>query len=233
MNGDAAADCLRLTLDIWHPNCWTLEVTERTPAGLLGHGVYETGDLALGRFTAYGDTGDAIDDLVAATQDSRLTARVTELPHEWSTLGSGPVSGNATRGLLVEYEPTHSMNPPLVSRGFVPDAPVRIHDGREVWTVVTEASRATVWDRLAAVREEMNAEVDVVQITTPETGPATLLRTDDLSERQREVFELARDRGYYEWPRDISAADLAVELGVSKATLLEHLRKAEAKLLGQ
>jgi predicted DNA binding protein len=53
-----------------------------------------------------------------------------------------------------------------------------------------------------------------------------------LSARQREVFELARARGYYEWPRAVSATDLAEEVGVAKATVLEHLRKAEAKLLG-
>lgn len=233
MGSGRAPDCLRLTLDIWHPDCWTLEVTERAPAGLLGHGVYDVDGLALGRFTAYGDSGSDVDALVDAADASRLTTRVTEFPHSWSALDTGPVPGNATRGLLVEYESTHSINPPLVSRGFVPDAPVRIHDGSERWTVVTKASRDGVRDRLAAVREEMDADVELVQITTPETGPATLLRTDDLSERQREVFELARDSGYYEWPRGVSADDLAEEIGVSRATLLEHLRKAEAKLLGR
>lgn len=225
--------CLRLTLDVWHPDCWTLEVTASTPAGLLGHGVYDTDGLALGRFTAYGDTASDVDVLVEAVDESRLTTRVTEFPHSWSALDAGPAPGNATRGLLVEYDSTHSISPPLVSRGFVPDEPVRIRDGREVWTVVTKASRETAQDRLAAVRAEMDAQMEVVQITTPEMEPVTLLRTDDLSERQREVFELAREEGYYEWPRDVSAGDLARELGVSKATLLEHLRKAESKLLGR
>ncbi|MDX1748003.1 MAG: helix-turn-helix domain-containing protein, partial [Halobacteriales archaeon] len=44
-------------------------------------------------------------------------------------------------------------------------------------------------------------------------------------------FELARERGYYAWPRGTTAADLATDLGVSKSTVLEHLRKAEARLL--
>ncbi len=30
---------LQLTLSIWHPDCWTLEVTDKTAAGLLAHGV--------------------------------------------------------------------------------------------------------------------------------------------------------------------------------------------------
>ncbi|SEM06288.1 HTH DNA binding domain-containing protein [Haloferax larsenii] len=53
-----------------------------------------------------------------------------------------------------------------------------------------------------------------------------------LSDRQREVFELARERGYYAIPREVSGSDLADELGISKTTLHEHLRKVEAKLLG-
>jgi hypothetical protein len=45
------------------------------------------------------------------------------------------------------------------------------------------------------------------------------------------VFDLARKEGYYEWPRGTSTRELAELSGVSKTTLLEHLRKAEAKLL--
>ena len=52
-----------------------------------------------------------------------------------------------------------------------------------------------------------------------------------LTDRQREVIEHALDRGYFEWPRRTNCDGLAAELGVSRATLLEHLRKAESKLL--
>jgi len=45
-------------------------------------------------------------------------------------------------------------------------------------------------------------------------------------------FELARERAYYDTPRRVSGSDLADELELSKATLHEHLRKVESKLLG-
>jgi len=45
------------------------------------------------------------------------------------------------------------------------------------------------------------------------------------------VFDSDRDAGYHEWPRGCSTRDLAADLDVSKTTLLEHLRKAESKLL--
>jgi predicted DNA binding protein len=130
------------------------------------------------------------------------------------------------------YEQANSINDALVSRGFIPDEPVRMHDGRECWTVLVDASRETVMERIEAVREEMNADVRIDHIAAADSARG-VLPTDDLSERQREAFDLARRRNYYQWPRETSATDLADELDISKATFLEHLRLAEAKLLGR
>jgi predicted DNA binding protein len=221
---------LRLGLDIWHPDCWTLEVTAEADAGLLGHGVHAVDGHATGRFTAYADTEAGVETLVAAIEASPHTHSVWET--EETTGGEAAVPGEATRSLLVEYDLEKSINDALVSRGFIPDEPVRMVAGREYWTVLVRESRETVQERLDAVRAEMDAEVVVDLITSPEAGVGAL-PTTDLSERQREVFELARRRNYYSWPREVTAADLAEEVGVSKATLLEHLRKAEAKLLGR
>ncbi|WP_123623081.1 helix-turn-helix domain-containing protein [Halorubrum sp. CSM-61] len=58
-------------------------------------------------------------------------------------------------------------------------------------------------------------------------GPLPL---DRLSARQRETFDLARERGYYAWPRKVSPETLATELGITTSTFHEHLRKAEEKL---
>ena len=52
-----------------------------------------------------------------------------------------------------------------------------------------------------------------------------------LTERQQTVMHLALDRGYFEWPRSVEARELAEELDVAHSTFLEHLRKAERKLL--
>ena len=52
-----------------------------------------------------------------------------------------------------------------------------------------------------------------------------------LTDRQYEVIEYALQAGYFEWPREITADELAAELDISRATLLEHLRKGQSKLL--
>lgn len=52
-----------------------------------------------------------------------------------------------------------------------------------------------------------------------------------LTGRQQEVIQAALDAGYFEWPRQITSDELAEELGITRATCLEHLRKAESKLI--
>ncbi|MFC6835124.1 helix-turn-helix domain-containing protein [Halomarina ordinaria] len=222
---------VRVSLDIWHPDCWTLEVTADVDAGLLGHGVHHIDGLATGRFTAYAETAEALDDLLAAIRDSDLTDSVWETGAPTDPAVGSVVPGSATRGIVVQYDLDNSINDALVSRGFIPDEPVRMVDGREYWTVLVHETRRTVHDRLEEVREEMDADIRVELITAPASGGG-IFQLDALSARQREVFDLARSRGYYTWPRQVTAADLADDAGVSKATLLEHLRKAESKLLG-
>ncbi|MBC9986984.1 hypothetical protein E4P24_11505 [Haloferax sp. AS1] len=222
------AQGVRVCLDIWHPDCWTLQVTAETSGGLLGYGVHEIDGLANGRFTAYADTVEEVDDLLAAVRESPLTESVWETDdHD----GDAGVPGSAARGIVVRYDLGNSINDALVSRGFIPDEPVRMEGGCERWTVLVHETRQTVHERLEEIRAERNADIDVELITAPEDGGG-MFRTDALSERQREVYELARRRDYYTWPREVSAASLAAELDISKATLLEHLRKAESKLLG-
>ncbi len=52
-----------------------------------------------------------------------------------------------------------------------------------------------------------------------------------LTERQKEILITAKTKGYYDNPRRISSKKLAQEFGISTSTLLEHLRKAEKKLI--
>jgi len=52
-----------------------------------------------------------------------------------------------------------------------------------------------------------------------------------LTQKQREIVIAAKKYGYYDMPRKISSQELSKKIGVSTATLLEHLRKAEVRLM--
>lgn len=53
----------------------------------------------------------------------------------------------------------------------------------------------------------------------------------DLTQRQREALEAAYRSGYFSWPRDTTAEEVAASLDVAPSTLHSHLRKAEASVL--
>lgn len=219
-----------LTLSIWHPGCWTLQVTEHAEGGLFGHGVYPVDGKAKGRFTVYADSDEGLESLTSAIEESPLTDAVWRLDHSYDFGSRLPTPGNAAQSVVVEYDEQTSIHDALVSNGFIPDKAVWIHDGREYWTVVIDEDREQIKSRLDDVRETMDADIDIQHIVSDNRESGGLLRQDILSERQRDVFELARTRGYYDYPREVSATDLAEELDVSKATVLEHLRKAESRL---
>jgi hypothetical protein len=52
-----------------------------------------------------------------------------------------------------------------------------------------------------------------------------------LTDRQREALEAAYRAGYFDWPRETTAEEVAETLDIAASTLTAHLRKAEATLL--
>lgn len=66
----------------------------------------------------------------------------------------------------------------------------------------------------------------------PPEGAASLPAEgiEGLTDRQQEALEAAYRSGYFEWPRDSTAEDVAEALDISPSTLHSHLRKAEGSL---
>jgi len=52
-----------------------------------------------------------------------------------------------------------------------------------------------------------------------------------LTDRQREVMVAAFQNGYYDFPKKISSKRLCRKVSISKPTLLQHMRKAEGRIL--
>ncbi|WP_368410760.1 helix-turn-helix domain-containing protein [Haladaptatus pallidirubidus] len=170
--------------------------------------------------------------MIDEIKSSPLTTEIQCVQEYFNLRARGnAAAGNTTEELLVKYESCNSIHDAFIERGFIPEEEIRVHDGREYWTVIITQDRAEISRRLDEIRSEMNAEISIEGMKSPDTHTQNGSPVVELSERQREVFELAQRRGYYSWPRETSASELATEIDISKTTLLEHLRKAEVKLL--
>ena len=75
---------------------------------------------------------------------------------------------------------------------------------------------------------------ETVEMTIEKTGtyyPRMLDPAWHLTDRQYEIVRVAITEGYYDIPRETSQRDLAAQLDLSRATVAEHLRKAEATVM--
>jgi predicted DNA binding protein len=114
----------------------------------------------------------------------------------------------------------------LATPGVVVLKPAVYRDGDVYVRMVgtDEALQRFVDDHPDAIEVEVRELGD--SVTRPDAPAASL------SDRQREAVDAALDLGYYEDPREATQADVADRLGCSPSTAGDHLRKAEAKLVG-
>jgi predicted DNA binding protein len=52
-----------------------------------------------------------------------------------------------------------------------------------------------------------------------------------LTQKQRDIVIAAKQNGYYQYPRKINSKELSKKIGLSKPTVVQHLRKAEVRLI--
>jgi hypothetical protein len=204
-------------------------VTDTVDAELFAYGTLTDGQVARERYIVSGESEATLDQTVGTIRESPLTTTVAEL----GATTAGPAIGSHTREIFVEFDAANSIDSSFVTRGFVYDGLPKMVDGHEEWSVLVHAPRRAVLETLDTIRAERDADITLERIAGAESPTSHSMdeRERHLSPRQREALAVARERGYYEWPREVTAGELAAELGVAKTTFLEHLRRAESKLL--
>ncbi len=101
----------------------------------------------------------------------------------------------------------------------------------ESWRITVVGSGEQIKGFLANLRElKMRYKVLSVEDGGLE-GPAPGSAVAILTPKQREALVVAYQCGYYDIPKRAESADVAKALALGKSTTLEHLRKAEKRLL--
>lgn len=77
-----------------------------------------------------------------------------------------------------------------------------------------------------------NVSMTMVQTDPTRSPPESSGDRPPLTDRQRQVLEIALEMGYFERPRGKNAEEIATMLDISRSTFTQHLRAAEQKTLG-
>lgn len=219
---DGQSGYKQVTLTLWHPNCWTLQATDaHAETHVIEKSLYTAEDAIKGDFILVSEGETTLEEFVETIDGYDVVEGVTVLRQS---------EGRARA--VVTYHRDSSIVPEIVNSEFMPIEPVHITGGKEFWTVLVSESA------LGDVVEEMEETYDVEVNSIQEVDPSESLEFadivdsvhDDLSTRQRECLFTAEEAGYYTWPRDVSAKDVAAETEVSGPTFLEHIRRGEQKL---
>lgn len=114
-----------------------------------------------------------------------------------------------------------------------PVADVRVESGVVVLTLhVSELEKLReVVDNLRSVADTVEVRYLVHEEAAGDSSSRTsVVDSGQLTDRQREVIQTAFEMGYFNYPRDSTATEVAEELGIDISTFAEHLAAAQSKL---
>lgn len=134
------------------------------------------------------------------------------------------------RGQLSQFSPLQT----LMYEGFLPLGPTKLEDGYECFDLLLE-SRDELSDATEILSEFGSVHIERIssdfrrEITPSAAEWQELL--ESIPQRQRELLNLALAEGYFDIPRSVTLEELADEMGITKTTASNHLRKAEQQVM--
>lgn len=209
---------VELDLRLTAPNELVIDATERLDCHLSLEGYVSAGDdswlmyftvsqATPDRFIEVADGQTPVDLIRRGSDDG--TPQVVALTIQSRLLDSiAALGGKVASGSLEDGSGT-----------FV----VRIPQSTDVREFIEQVRSTYPGTELLAKRE--------VERPAEQSAWPTTERPVDLTERQRQALEAAYHAGYFEWPRENTAEEVADLLNISRPTLQAHLRKAERELL--
>lgn len=102
--------------------------------------------------------------------------------------------------------------------------PIKFVKGKEICILIFENKQ-----KLKKVLKQLDTDWKVIRI-----GNVNLqFDLEDLTPQQLKAVNLAIEKGYFEIPKKVNLEELSQQMKLSRTTFLEHLRKAERKILSK
>jgi len=126
-----------------------------------------------------------------------------------------------------------------IVKSVIPRCPfIKYFDIDLIWDAPCRVTNDRIVCCVLGTQDDLKKFLDLItllgRIETLSCETAAYLPHDILScltEKQRKVLLEAKRSGYYEYPRKVNGTELSKTLGISKAATIEHLRKAEARIM--
>ena len=156
---------------------------------------------------------------------------------EWDSLEADPVPIGSSDGQTVyrfERDFEQRCVCEVIERSGVAITDISVEKGI-LWIGVRVRSLETIGEIVDNLRERFDGVQvrELLKIGDEDRRDPVVVYRDRLTDRQRTVLEAAYDSGYFEYPRETNATELAEELGISRSTFTRHLTVAQSKLLNE
>jgi len=212
----------RIDLTLWHEGCWMLSLTRDFP------------DIELIVTDICSDSTDILASVLVTAEDEGQLEEIANTAAASAAVRATDVldTGRGHLRVHTRYDVASSIYDAIVRSSLTPVGEIRIADNTEHWTVLADSG--SIGTSIADLEQVADIEVRRVIDYEPDESTARDLVDQiraELSPRQTRYLLSALEEGYYGWPRDVSAKELAAKHDVSGPTALEHLRKGEATVL--
>ncbi|MEZ3117133.1 bacterio-opsin activator domain-containing protein, partial [Halobaculum sp. MBLA0147] len=174
------------------------------------------------------DDGTVLCYATVETGDEAAAVRAAEALD--TTRSASVVESDETQTYLEVRRESSAANELIAAGGTARTATATDGVGTLVIDAPLSASLSSLIDRYT---ERTDATLVSKETVTPQATITGEVDTDEvgLTDRQREVVTAAHAAGYYAWPRERTAEQVAESLGISVSTLSEHLRTAHRKIV--
>lgn len=210
---------------VQYDNDWTAELANHNVFGEFIASTFRN-NRYVGMLAVESEDSEAVREVIQAHD----TVDTIDLVEEYETHEGRCVATMLLRGRLTEVTPLQA----LMYDGYLPIGPTQLVDGRECFDLLL-SDRSELSEAIDLLSDFGDVTVErITQDFRREIMPSRAEWQELLSSippRQREFLNTAVEQGYFEIPRQVTLEEVAEEMGITKTTASNHLRKVERQLV--